>query len=148
MVPGRRSVTVAIGQGRQAASAIDKWLAGMAPEPEPVRELAEFDSLNTWYFTDAPRTHRPRLETARRESTFDEVVQGLDAGTALLEARRCMSCGSCFSCDNCFAVCPDNAVIKVGPPGEYVIDLDYCKGCGLCVSECPAGAIQMFPEEI
>ena len=43
----------------------------------------------------------------------------------------------------------DNAVIKIGLPGEkYLIDLDYCKGCGLCVSECPAGAIQMVPEEI
>ena len=41
------------------------------------------------------------------------------------------------------------AVIKLGKPGEaYPIDLDYCKGCGLCVAECPSGAIQMFPEEI
>jgi 2-oxoacid:acceptor oxidoreductase delta subunit (pyruvate/2-ketoisovalerate family) len=60
-----------------------------------------------------------------------------------------MSCGNCFSCDNCYGVCPDNAVIKLGRPGEeYLIDLDYCKGCGLCVAECPAGAIQMVPEEI
>jgi Pyruvate/2-oxoacid:ferredoxin oxidoreductase delta subunit len=59
-------------------------------------------------------------------------------------ARRCMSCGNCFSCDNCYGVCPDNAVIKLGAPGEkYLIDLDYCKGCGLCVAECPSGAIQM-----
>ena len=84
----------------------------------------------------------------RRQSTFDEVVQALEPGNALYEARRCMSCGDCFSCDNCYAVCPDNAVLKLGAPGEYVIDLDYCKGCGLCVSECPAGAIQMVPEEI
>ena len=28
------------------------------------------------------------------------------------------------------------------------IDLDFCKGCGLCVSECPSGAIMMVPEEI
>jgi Pyruvate/2-oxoacid:ferredoxin oxidoreductase delta subunit len=46
-------------------------------------------------------------------------------------------------------VCPDNAVLKIGRPGEaYLIDLDYCKGCGMCVHECPSGAIQMFPEEI
>ena len=91
----------------------------------------------------------PVLEKARRESTFDEVVHGLDESTALYEARRCMSCGNCFSCDNCFGVCPDNAVIKLGRPGEaYLIDLDYCKGCGLCVAECPSGAIQMVPEDI
>ena len=148
VVPGERSVTVAIGHGRRAAASVDAWLAGVAPEPEPERELAEFAFLNTWYYEDAPRSHRLRLEVVRRQSTFDEVVQGLDPGNALYEARRCMSCGDCFSCDNCYAVCPDNAVLKLGAPGEYVIDLDYCKGCGLCVSECPAGAIQMVPEEI
>jgi 2-oxoacid:acceptor oxidoreductase delta subunit (pyruvate/2-ketoisovalerate family) len=75
-------------------------------------------------------------------------VHGLDADTALFEARRCLSCGNCFSCDNCYALCPDNAVIKLGPSGQYEIDLDYCKGCGICVEECPAGAIRMDPEEI
>ena len=77
------------------------------------------------------------------------MVLGHDESTALFEARRCLSCGNCFGCDNCYGVCPDNAVIKLGQPGEeYLIDLDYCKGCGLCVAECPSGAIQMFPEEI
>jgi NADPH-dependent glutamate synthase beta subunit-like oxidoreductase len=149
MVPYERSVTVAIGHGKRAARNIDGWLSGAAPEPVARPALATYETLNTWYYSDASRTHRPLLEKARRESTFDEVVQGLDEGTALFEARRCMSCGNCFSCDNCYGVCPDNAVIKLGQPGEkYLIDLDYCKGCGLCVSECPAGAIQMVPEEI
>ena len=90
-----------------------------------------------------------QLEAARRESTFEEVTHGLSAETALYEARRCMSCGSCFSCDNCYGVCPDNAVLKIGRPGErYEIDLDYCKGCGLCAAECPCGAIEMVPEQI
>lgn len=149
MVPDARSVTVAVGHGRRAARRIDAWLSGSAPEPVARPTLATFDTLNTWYYSEAPRAHRPVLERARRESTFDEVVLGHDEGTALLEARRCLSCGNCFSCDNCYGVCPDNAVIKLGQPGEeYLIDLDYCKGCGLCVAECPSGAIQMVPEEI
>jgi Pyruvate/2-oxoacid:ferredoxin oxidoreductase delta subunit len=46
-------------------------------------------------------------------------------------------------------MCPDNAVIKTGDADTpYVIDLDYCKGCGICAAECPAGAITMVPEEI
>lgn len=148
VVAGERSVTVAIGHGRRVAESIDAWLAGRSvPEP-PVADLAPYEALNTWYFEDAARSHRPVLEQARRSSTFDEVVHGLDADTALFEARRCLSCGSCFSCDNCYALCPDNAVLKIGPPGEYEIDLDYCKGCGICVEECPAGAIRMEPEEI
>jgi NADPH-dependent glutamate synthase beta subunit-like oxidoreductase len=149
MVPAERSVTVAIGHGKQAARHISAWLDGAAYEPPPDPELASFDKLNTWYYSDAPRTHRPRLDVVRRQDTFEEVVQGYDESNALFEARRCMSCGNCFSCDNCFGVCPDNAVLKLGEPGEqYAIDLDFCKGCGLCVAECPSGAIQMVPEEI
>lgn len=149
MVPAERSVTVAIGHGRRVATSIDAYLSADAPAPaESPRPLASFDHLNTWYYSDAPRTHRPELERARRSSTFDEVVHGLDAETALYEARRCLSCGNCFGCDNCYGVCPDNAVLKLDSPGDYLIDLDYCKGCGLCVAECPCGAIEMVPEEI
>jgi pyruvate ferredoxin oxidoreductase alpha subunit len=66
------------------------------------------------------------------------------------KARRCLSCGSCFGCDNCFGVCPDNTVIKLDPAGAdaYAVDLDYCKGCGVCAEECPCGAIVMEPEEV
>jgi Pyruvate/2-oxoacid:ferredoxin oxidoreductase delta subunit len=45
-------------------------------------------------------------------------------------------------------VCPDNAVIKLGPGKRFQFNYDYCKGCGLCVAECPCGAIKMVPEEI
>jgi 2-oxoacid:acceptor oxidoreductase delta subunit (pyruvate/2-ketoisovalerate family) len=149
MVPAERSVTVAIGHGKKAARHIDAWLREATYEPPPKHELADFETLNTWYYSDAPRTHRPRLDVVRRQSTFEEVVQGLDVSNALFEARRCMSCGSCFSCDNCYGVCPDNAVLKLGEPGErYAIDYDFCKGCGLCVAECPSGAIEMVPERI
>ena len=148
MVPAERTVAVAIGHGRRAARCIDGWLRGAMARPEPQAELASFDQLNTWYYTDAPRTVRPLLEDIRRQSTFEEVVRGLDGESALYEARRCLSCGNCFSCDNCFGVCPDNAVFKPGPDGApYAFDLDYCKGCGLCVKECPCGAIEMIPEE-
>ena len=149
MVPAERTVTVAAGHGKKAARHIDAWLRGSEYRPSPKHELASFDQLNTWYYSDAPRTVQPQLELARRTSTFDEVVGGLDDSNALYEARRCLSCGNCFSCDNCYGVCPDNAVIKLGEPGErYAIDYDFCKGCGICVAECPCGAIEMVPERI
>ena len=91
---------------------------------------------------------RDRLDIIRRQSTFDEVQGGLDEKTALFEARRCLSCGNCFECDNCYGVCPDNAVIKLGPGKRFAFNYDYCKGCGMCVSECPCGAIKMEAEEI
>jgi 2-oxoacid:acceptor oxidoreductase delta subunit (pyruvate/2-ketoisovalerate family) len=147
MVAGARTVTSGVGQGGRAARAIDAWLRRNVSEPAEAGRPAEFSRLNTWYYSEAPRAVRPRLEAARRASNFDEVVSGLDADTALYEARRCLSCGNCFECDNCFGVCPDNAVVKLGPGKGFEIDLDYCKGCGLCAVECPAGAIEMVPEE-
>jgi ferredoxin len=79
----------------------------------PKNELATFDKLNPWYYSDAPKTVRPMLDILRRKSTFEEVQGGLDESNALFEARRCLSCGNCFECDNCYGVCPDNAVIKL-----------------------------------
>jgi NADPH-dependent glutamate synthase beta subunit-like oxidoreductase len=145
MVPAERTVTVAIGHGKKAARAIDTWLRAAGDEAAPRHDLATREGLNTWYYADAPAAVRPKLESARRIGTFDEVTGGLDASTALFEARRCMSCGNCFGCDNCYGACPDNAVIKTGP-GGYEIDYDYCKGCGICAAECPCGAIAMVPE--
>lgn len=149
MVPAERTVTVAVGHGKNAARHIDAWLRATSHESGPKHELADFAGLNTWYYSDAPRSLQPHLSLVRRQSTFDEVVGGLDEANALYEARRCLSCGNCFSCDNCFGVCPDNAVIKLDGPGEkYAIDLDFCKGCGICAAECPCGAIEMVPETI
>jgi NADPH-dependent glutamate synthase beta subunit-like oxidoreductase len=150
IVPAERTVTTAIGHGREAALNIDAFLRGAAYTAPAEARAAEFGALNPWYYDDAPRGVQPELERARRESTFDEVVGGLDESTALFEARRCLSCGSCFACDNCYGVCPDNAVLKLEPGGAYAyaFDLDYCKGCGLCMQECPCGAIEMVPEPI
>ena len=147
MVPSQRTVTEAVGHAKRAAREIDAWLRGSTAKPAPRPALAAFERLNTWYYSDAPATVRPHLDLARRASTFDEVVGGLDESTALFEARRCLSCGNCFECDNCFGMCPDNAVIKLGPGNRYEIDLDYCKGCGICAAECPTGSIDMVREE-
>jgi NADPH-dependent glutamate synthase beta subunit-like oxidoreductase len=148
MVKGERTVTTGVGHGKRAARCIDAWLRGQVWRPGEPTALAAYDRLNTWYYSDAPATVRPELDVARRVSTFDEVVGGLDESNAQFEARRCLSCGNCFECDNCFGVCPDNAIIKLGPGRRYEIDLYYCKGCGMCAAECPCGAINMVPEQI
>jgi 2-oxoacid:acceptor oxidoreductase delta subunit (pyruvate/2-ketoisovalerate family) len=148
MVPAERTVTVAIGHGKKAARHIDAWLRNGVYAPPEKHEIASFEKLNTWYYADAPKTVRPSLEMARRRTTFEEVTQGLDETNALYEARRCLSCGNCFECDNCYGVCPDNAVIKLGPGNRFKFNYDFCKGCGICAQECPCGAITMLPEAI
>ncbi len=148
MVPAERTATVAVGHGKKAARYIDAFLRDTTYAPAPKHELAKFENLNTWYYTDAPATIQPALEASRRRTTFDEVLGGLDESNALFEARRCLSCGNCFECDNCFGVCPDNAVIKLGDGKRFLFNYDYCKGCSMCATECPCGAIRMEPETI
>jgi 2-oxoacid:acceptor oxidoreductase delta subunit (pyruvate/2-ketoisovalerate family) len=148
MVPSERTVTVGVGHGKKAARNIDAWLRDITYAPEPKHEIATFDKLNPWYYSDADKTVRPMLDIIRRQTSFDEVQGGLDETNALFEARRCLSCGNCFECDNCYGVCPDNAVIKLGPGKGFEFNYDYCKGCGICEAECPCGSIKMVPEDI
>ena len=53
---------------------------------------------------------------------------------------------NCTSCLSCYFVCPDGAVIMNYAKKEKGLpqfDFNYCKGCGLCSTECPADAIKM-----
>ena len=51
----------------------------------------------------------------------------------------------CIKCGKCWVFCPDNAIkIRNGAP---VIDYDYCKGCLICVQQCPVRAIIVEEEE-
>ena len=79
MVPAERTVTVG-DRSRQEGRTPHRRVAARHADivPPPRHELATFDKLNPWYYTDAPATVRPQLDAARRRSTFDEVVGGLD----------------------------------------------------------------------
>jgi NADPH-dependent glutamate synthase beta subunit-like oxidoreductase len=148
MVPCERTVTVAIGHGKKAARNIDAWLRESDYSQAPKHELAAFDHLHTWNYKHAPMAEQPQLDLDCRQSSFDEVIGGLDESNALLEARRCLSCGNCYECDNCLSMCQENAVLKLGPGERYRFDYDNCQGCGLCAQECPCGAIEMVAETV
>ena len=64
--------------------------------------------------------------------------QGLDD---VDEAKRCLSCGVCNACDRCVTYCPDGVLRREGD--QVVFDYEYCKGCGVCVSECSRAVIYM-----
>ncbi len=146
MVPSERTVTVAVGHGKKAARHIDAYLRGAKYEPLAKHELASFDKLHVWYYTDAAQRKQRSLDISRRVSSFDEVIGGLTEGEAQYEARRCLSCGNCFECDGCYGACPEKAVIKLGPGKRYRYDYDLCTGCAICFEQCPCHAIEMIPE--
>jgi len=63
----------------------------------------------------------------------------------VMDAAKCLAVKQGkVTCQICWAYCPDGCIAQgVGP----VVDLTYCKGCGICAEECPAKAIEMQPEE-
>jgi NADPH-dependent glutamate synthase beta subunit-like oxidoreductase len=152
LVSAQRTVTHAIGAGTRAARRIHELLSGALPEAPHVHagavalpgHVVGFGEINVAYFRRGLRAERPERPAGSRTGSFEEVVLGLPADLARREAARCFGCGRCVQCDNCFLYCPDMAVHRLD--GGYVISDDHCKGCGLCVEECPRGAMQMVSE--
>lgn len=170
LAPIPRTVTHAIGSGKRAAAAIQAFLSGKGPEHvdilfrwgdtgnvclgdledrtlfprrNPIPEVVEYDGLNPFYFDRRPALSIRNRSVEERLGGFDEVVSGPTEAEALAEAARCFNCGSCTECGNCYLFCPDVSVLKDPGGFGYAIDLDYCKGCGICVHECPRGAMTM-----
>lgn len=143
------TVSAAIGDGRRAAEGIDALLSGRPPVEE-VRPALPFAELNLAYYETAPRIELPTLPVSQRDDSR-EIEGGPNTSQALAEAARCFSCGNCLACDNCWTLCPDNAVLKTretcSDGSHYLFDYDFCKGCGLCATECPCGFITMVEDE-
>lgn len=145
---GPAMVVDALGDGKRAAQNIDKVLSreGLAPPPEV--EVMPYERLNTAYFRHAPRIEAPMTPAAdRRRDQKVEVTLAYSREQAVEESDRCMSCGVCNGCDNCYIVCPDVSVMRdARENGHYSIRLNYCKGCMVCVQECPTGCLEKAPE--
>jgi len=146
MVPSDRSVTIAVGHGKKAARNIDAYLKGEVYQAPAKHDVAGFDKLHVWFYTDAAQRPQGHLDIAQRRSSFSEVVLGLSDKEAVYEAKRCLSCGNCFECDGCYGACPESAVIKLGPGNRYKYNYDLCTGCAVCFEQCPCHAIDMIPE--
>jgi NADPH-dependent glutamate synthase beta subunit-like oxidoreductase/Pyruvate/2-oxoacid:ferredoxin oxidoreductase delta subunit len=169
-----RTVSDALGSGKAAAIGIDRALRARSGEvldqgedlgslrwaggcfsmtrwrdddpvrrTAPVNRVAGFDSLNTTHFQRQPR-HR---EAVRHDGVTDfaEVNEGLGAADFMGEARRCFNCGVCNECELCLIFCADVAISR-SDAGGFIVDLQHCKGCGVCAYECPRGAIVMTRE--
>ncbi|HLM87945.1 MAG TPA: FAD-dependent oxidoreductase [Streptosporangiaceae bacterium] len=145
---GPSMVVDALGDGKRAARDIDRVLSAEPLQPEDPVEVMPYEKLNTAYFRHAPRTEAPLAPAGtRRSSQATEVTLAYSREQALAEADRCMSCGVCNGCDNCYIVCPDVSVMRdTRQNGHYSIRTHYCKGCLVCVQECPTGCLEKVPE--
>jgi 2-oxoacid:acceptor oxidoreductase delta subunit (pyruvate/2-ketoisovalerate family) len=141
LATGDGTVTHAIGSGRRAAGLALELLG------EDVLVFERPDRTRAVPVTDVRLDHFARAAPARdallpargRVRTFAEVNQGIVGG---LEAHRCFSCGHCTQCDTCLVYCPEG-IVRRGEEHAYEVDYTFCKGCGICVQECPRSAMEM-----
>jgi len=164
-------VTHAIGSGKRAAIAIDRFLQGHKAEDialdqfkwgdrgnisvglmkgitlfmrrNPSLEVIDYKNMNPFYFDHRPQIKNHRIPAKVRLKGFQELITSPSEQEAVSEARRCFMCGSCTECGNCYIFCPDSAIRRDPVGYGYIPDMDYCKGCGICVNECPRGAMKL-----
>ena len=139
----------AIRHGRLAAHTLHAERTGVCvPAVDPLvdqgssPEVAKFKALHMASFQRQAPAACEVLDGEMRLHTLTAVEHGLSRAGATFEATRCFKCGTCTDCDTCFHVCPDVAISKKAG-GGYVIDLAHCKGCGVCVEECPRAAVHL-----
>lgn len=118
------------------------------PQPATVlkNHIAKFEDLNAAYFWESKPNEYPMRSVEDRfaHRPFAEVHQPPSKEAVADELSRCFHCGRCIECDNCYIYCPDISIAKV--TGGYNVDLTYCKGCGVCVHECPRAAMELIEE--
>jgi NADPH-dependent glutamate synthase beta subunit-like oxidoreductase len=142
-------VVNAVGDGKRVAFNLDKVIRGekLQPRTIPVDVIFDLNRMNMTYFPHFPRVQQELLPASSRKKTQDEVIQAFSEEQAVEEAGRCFSCGTCNACDNCYLVCPEPCIARPERSnGLYKILVDYCKGCRVCIEECPTGCLEGVPE--
>lgn len=142
-------VVNAVGDGKRVAFNLDKVLNKVPLEPRtvPIDVIVDLNRMNMTYFPHFPRVKQAMLPSASRKKTQAEVILPYSEEQASMEASRCFSCGTCNACDNCYLVCPEPCIVRsVRSNGLYKILVDYCKGCRVCIEECPTGCLEGVPE--
>jgi NADPH-dependent glutamate synthase beta subunit-like oxidoreductase len=107
-------------------------------------EIVNFEQINTAYFPNIPAVQVNKLSQDLCLNSFDEVISGFDESQMIQEASRCFNCGICNDCDTCRIFCPEMA-IQWDNDIRHIL-MDYCKGCGICIVECPRDAMNLEVE--
>ncbi|MDJ0621765.1 MAG: FAD-dependent oxidoreductase [Desulfocapsaceae bacterium] len=137
---GDGTVAHAIGNGRRTALAALATCRGEEqPSEKSFKSTVAPAHIRFSHFPVIPPHQDRHRPSTSWHNNFEEVNQGLPGPG---EAERCFSCGRCTHCDTCLVYCPDGIIFREGK--DYRIDQEYCKGCGICVAECPRRAMEMI----
>jgi len=142
-VTGSSSIAHAMKSGISAAMSVLSRCGEAVPQET---EMAAFNlmGLNRECFNRASQVELPARPVPEALLDFSELAETISAQDAVYESGRCISCGVCNNCDTCMTFCPDFCIRRT--PDGYEVDLDYCKGCGICSQECPRDVIDLIQE--
>jgi ferredoxin len=160
-VTGPATIIEAIGGGKKAADAVDRYLNGIPQRnmpPVPVRR----DKVN-WLEVPASTKmvlKRPDMELLnldRRRTMFQQVELGYSENQVREEARRCLRCDICRRCGDCVKVCRDQMKIDALQMGyldfDHPVKTDFrltevkCIACGACAENCANNAMQIIDRD-
>jgi formate dehydrogenase major subunit len=139
----------AIVQGRRAAEALHRRLAGPGEDSEPEIPRPAIDAEQVRFAAKAgsTATPTPTLPALERVTLgMAEVAGTITEEQFLNEIQRCYSCGSCFGCEQCYMYCTAGCFTRLEEPrpGMYfALNLDACQECGKCVEVCPCGFLEV-----
>ncbi|HJN15745.1 MAG TPA: hydrogenase iron-sulfur subunit, partial [Armatimonadota bacterium] len=141
----------AVREGHRAAIAISHYIdTGEIIElPEPdIAKPEELTAAVAQRVQESGRFDPDMIPAEERVQDFREVETGLTEAEALAESRRCLACltgaevneAACAGCLTCVRICPyDIPTVD----RTAAVHADQCQACGLCATECPAGAITL-----
>ncbi|MDA8272486.1 MAG: NAD(P)-binding protein [Deltaproteobacteria bacterium] len=133
-------VTQAIGSGNTAAFSIHEKFGG-EPAPMDNRQVIGYKDMHLEFYNESERQERRNRGITSVKGDFQPVVYGLSRDEAVLEAKRCMSCGLCYDCGNCYMYCSKGCVKMLEKGNHYEFHLETCNGCMKCFESCPCGYI-------
>ncbi len=173
---GARNLISAIGDGRDSAGAINRYLGGVDKPAEAAEEVELPDYRRGMVDNYESIAHNmiPSLPLRERYSNTRETETGYTPEQAVEQARRCLQCqlnimidpSICILCSGCVDICPYDCIsmeglsrVVKGDPmhqgtdtwrggADMIIDEEKCIRCGLCVVRCPTDAISMVQFEV
>ncbi|HEX4204229.1 MAG TPA: FAD-dependent oxidoreductase [Ktedonobacteraceae bacterium] len=173
---GSRNLISAIGDGRDAAAAMNRYLGGEDTPAAPAEEIELPDYRRGFVdnYESIPHQLIPSLPLNDRYSHTRETETGYTPAEAVVQARRCLQCqlnimidpSICILCSGCVDICPYDCIsmeglsrVVTGDPmhkgaehwaggADMIIDEEKCIRCGLCVVRCPTDAISMVQFQV
>jgi len=173
---GSRNLISAVGDGRDAAAAINRYLGGQDKPADPAEEIELPDYRRGMVDDYESIAHEmmPGLPLKERYSNTRETETGYTAEQAVEQARRCLQCqlnimidpSICILCSGCVDICPYDCIsmeglsrVVKGDPmhrsaekwtggADMIIDEEKCIRCGLCIVRCPTDAISMVQFQV